>query len=230
MKRTLIVRWVGNLSLGQVTGILLCSLGLALSSCSRLPSPSSPRARGPVQVGTASWYGEEFHGRPTASREIYDMNDMTAAHPNLPFGTRVMVTNLDNGRSAIVRINDRGPFVRGRIIDLSYAAARVLGLVGPGTARVRVEVLGEGTSEERKPIPRTTSQFFVQVGSFTVQENAFRMKKELESAYDGVKVIPFKTGEQTFYRVRISARDRTSAEALARRLTKQGYAPLIIEE
>lgn len=93
------------------------------------------------QVGLASYYGAAFHDRPTASGERFDMRAMTAAHRTLPFGTRVRVTNLSNGRSAVVRINDRGPFVRGRVLDLSRAAARELRLLGRGTERVRLDVL-----------------------------------------------------------------------------------------
>jgi peptidoglycan lytic transglycosylase len=92
------------------------------------------------QVGVASYYGREHDGRRTASGEVFDMNDLTAAHRTLPFGTRVRVTNLANGREVTVRINDRGPFRRGRILDLSYAAARKLGMVGRGVAKVRVAV------------------------------------------------------------------------------------------
>jgi rare lipoprotein A len=92
------------------------------------------------EVGLASYYGREHDGRRTASGEIFDMNEMTAAHRTLPFGTRVRVTDLANGRQVTVRINDRGPFRRGRIVDLSYAAARKLGIVGRGVARVRVAV------------------------------------------------------------------------------------------
>jgi len=92
------------------------------------------------EVGLASYYGREHDGRRTASGEIFDMNEMTAAHRTLPFGTRVRVTDLANGRQVTVRINDRGPFRRGRILDLSYAAARKLGIVGRGVAKVRVAV------------------------------------------------------------------------------------------
>lgn len=101
----------------------------------------------PIQVanayqGKASWYGPQFHGRMTANGEIFDSNDLTAAHPNLPFGTKVKVTNLLNGRSVIVRINDRGPFVKGRIIDVSAGAARVLNMLSSGVANVQLEILG----------------------------------------------------------------------------------------
>ena len=99
-------------------------------------------AQGFKQRGQASWYGRDFHGKKTSNGEIYNMHAMTAAHKTLPFGTYVTVSNLDNNRNLDVRINDRGPFVRGRIIDLSYAAAKKLGLVGPGTAYVEIVALG----------------------------------------------------------------------------------------
>jgi rare lipoprotein A len=92
-------------------------------------------------TGIASWYGPGFHGNRSASGERYNQNAMTAAHRSLPFGTKVQVTNLRNGRSVVVRINDRGPFIRGRVIDLSAAAARVLGLMQSGTAPVQIDVL-----------------------------------------------------------------------------------------
>ena len=96
---------------------------------------------GYVERGIASWYGEPFHGRKTSSGETYDMHRLTAAHKSLPLPTYVQVTNLDNGRRIVVRVNDRGPFHEGRIIDLSYAAARKIGMIGPGTARVEVRAL-----------------------------------------------------------------------------------------
>jgi rare lipoprotein A len=97
---------------------------------------------GPVSHGMASWYGSKFDGRRTANGERYDMHKLTAAHPTLPFGTLVQVTNVENGRQVVVRVNDRGPFGRRRVIDLSYAAARALRMVGPGTARVQLAVIG----------------------------------------------------------------------------------------
>jgi rare lipoprotein A len=96
-------------------------------------------------VGEASWYGPEFHGKTTANGERYNMLLMTAAHPTLPFNTLVRVTNLDNGRTAVVRINDRGPFLKGRILDLSYTAARALGANSPGVIRVKIEVVGKAS-------------------------------------------------------------------------------------
>ncbi len=113
------------------------------AACSGNHHPvTTPSTTGPVRHGTASWYGTKFDGRRTASGERYDMRQLTAAHPNLPFGTLVQVTNVENGRQVVVRINDRGPFGRRRVIDLSYAAARELRMVGPGTARVELAVIG----------------------------------------------------------------------------------------
>ncbi|MGH7845196.1 MAG: septal ring lytic transglycosylase RlpA family protein [Candidatus Binatia bacterium] len=111
------------------------------ASLSRV-TPKSPRQEfGSVQVGTASWYGPNFHGRKTASGELFNQEALTAAHPVLPIGTRVRVTKLDTNQSVDVEINDRGPFVNGRIIDLSFAAARALNMLEEGTAKVRLEIL-----------------------------------------------------------------------------------------
>lgn len=122
---------------------LLASAALLSAGCSGNHHPvTTPSTAGPATRGMASWYGTKFDGRRTASGERYDMHQLTAAHPTLPFGTLVQVTNVENGRQVVVRINDRGPFGRRRVIDLSYAAARELRMVGPGTARVELAVLG----------------------------------------------------------------------------------------
>jgi rare lipoprotein A len=122
---------------------LLASAALVSAACSGNRHPvTTPSPPGPVTRGMASWYGTKFEGRRTASGERYDMRQLTAAHPTLPFGTLVQVTNVENGRQVVVRINDRGPFGRRRVIDLSYAAARELRMVGPGTARVELAVVG----------------------------------------------------------------------------------------
>jgi rare lipoprotein A len=117
---------------------------LLLAGCAapRVAVPTGRALLGWEQTGEASWYGEPYHGRRTSSGEPYDMHRLTAAHPSLPFGTRVRVTNLDNGHSVEVRINDRGPWKRGRIVDLSYAAAQRVGGVGPGVIPVRLRVIG----------------------------------------------------------------------------------------
>ncbi|MBV8199887.1 MAG: septal ring lytic transglycosylase RlpA family protein [Acidobacteria bacterium] len=122
---------------------LLASAALVSAACSGNHHPVSPApAAGSLARGTASWYGPKFNGRRTASGERYDMRKLTAAHPSLPFGSLVQVTNLDNGKQVVVRVNDRGPFGRRRVIDLSYAAARELDMVGPGTARVELALVG----------------------------------------------------------------------------------------
>jgi rare lipoprotein A len=208
----------------QAAAALAAGLALlAVSGCARLPRPAAVPG---VETGVASWYGPEYHGRPTSSGQVYDMNDLTAAHNSLPFGTWVMVTNLANDRSVVVRINDRGPFVRGRTIDLSYAAARVLALVGPGTALVRVEVLRGFKAADDPGAARTV---WVQVGAFSVQENAYAIKQRLDPAYPGVVVSRLETGGGVTYRVRV----RTTpgeADGLARRLAGEGYSVVIVRE
>lgn len=201
-----------------VAAVLAALLSVA---CARLPMGP----RGGVQTGVASWYGQDYHGRPTASREVFDMNDMTAAHRTLPFGTNVMVTNLANDRSVVVRINDRGPFVPGRVIDLSYAAARVLGLVGPGTARVRLETLGAAAP----PRPEREAEVWIQVGAYSVQENAYAVKRRLERTCPGVAVVRLDTGSGAFYRVRVKTTE-AEAQALARHLADEGYPVIIIRD
>ena len=133
-------------------GLLLLALVVATAGCSMPPMtdwPAIPVTPSPeLEVGTASWYGPGFHGRQTSSGERYDSYELTAAHRKLPLGTRARVTNLDNGRRIHVRINDRGPYVDGRIIDLSYAAARRLSLITPGTGRVSIEPLSVPSPSE----------------------------------------------------------------------------------
>jgi len=179
---------------------------------------------GNVQTGIASWYGGEFHGKRTSSREVYDMNDLTAAHNTLPLGTFVAVTNLNNGKSVVVRINDRGPFVRNRVIDLSYAAARAIDLIGTGTAPVRIEVLADISP------PLAPLRFSVQIGSFIQRANAEAIRQDLARQFADVYVSTFATARQVYYRVRIRAKDREMAEALARRLMEKGYTAIIFEE
>ena len=129
-------------SLRLAAALILTSV---LAACSATPEAVRPPVPEQVprayQTGYASWYGKAHQGRRTTSGEAYDMNKLTAAHPTLPMGTRLLVTNLQNGRSVTVRVNDRGPTVDGRIVDLSYAAAREVGAVGAGVVRVRIEVV-----------------------------------------------------------------------------------------
>jgi rare lipoprotein A len=160
-----------------------------------------------VEEGTASWYGLPFDGRRTSNGEIYDMHEFTAAHRTLPFDAVVRVTNLSNGKQTNVRVNDRGPFVANRIIDLSLAAAQAIEMVGPGTAQVRLEVISG---------PDPQSGFFgVQVGAFQVQENADRLRAKLAEHYSPVATVPFNLPTGHFYRVRVG---RLPSEAAARAL------------
>jgi rare lipoprotein A len=207
-----------------VGGLILPGCGL-FSERRPLAPPSEKVYRAPVQLGTASWYGPGFHGKPTSSGEIYDQNDLTAAHQTLPLGTRVAVTRLSNSRSVEVRINDRGPFVDGRIIDLSYAAARTLGLVGPGTARVRLEVVGE-----ESPFLRAAA-FSVQVGSFAERTNAERLKAFLQRRFDDVRIATLDVGSGRYYRVRMGhfAR-RADAFELARAVAALDVPAIIVED
>jgi rare lipoprotein A len=135
-----------------------------------------------VETGVASWYGHPYHGRPAANGEIYDMEKMTAAHRTLPFDTTVRVTNLGNQKSVEVRINDRGPFVDGRIIDLSRAAAHAIDLIGPGTAQVQVAIV-------RLPDLIPPALFAVQVGAFRERANADRQRTLMEKRYGSARLV-----------------------------------------
>ncbi|HWF40021.1 MAG TPA: septal ring lytic transglycosylase RlpA family protein [Candidatus Acidoferrales bacterium] len=163
-----------------------------------------------VEEGVASWYGPTFNGRRTSDGEIYDMHDFTAAHRTLPFNAVVRVTNMSNGLQTQVRINDRGPFVANRIIDLSLSAAKALEMVGPGTAQVRLEMMSG-------PDP-DTGFFAVQVGAFQMQGNADRLRAQLTERYSPVVTVPFDLPTGHFYRVRVG---RLPTEAAARALADQ---------
>lgn len=164
----------------------LAALGLALGLALLLQGcgagravPAGPFEPGWTQQGVASWYGPGFHGRPTASGETFDMEAMTAAHPSLPLGTRIRVTVLATGRRTDLRVNDRGPFRKGRILDVSRAAARRLGFLGRGTARVRVEVLS---------LPRDCWE--LQVGAFAREVNATALRDRLLREGEPVRMEP----------------------------------------
>lgn len=145
-------------------------------------------AAGYDEIGLASWYGSDFHGRKTANGQTYDMYAVSAAHKTLPLGSRVRVTNLENNRSVVLTINDRGPFVNERILDLSYGAARKLGTVETGVARVRVTSLTAEVVPSRLAEPRG-KLYHVRVGAFAVRENALRVHRQLLGAgYSGANV------------------------------------------
>jgi len=125
----------------RLAGLGLVALALAAAGCAATKASRPAAAPGTRIVGFASWYGERHQGRATASGEVFDMNKLTAAHRTMPFGTRLRVTNLENGRSVVVRVNDRGPWVNDRVLDVSRAAARTLGMTGDGVTRIEIVVL-----------------------------------------------------------------------------------------
>jgi peptidoglycan lytic transglycosylase len=204
-----------------------------LETCSPPPSrvepPSAPVTEDPVsQTGIASWYGPGFHGRPTASTALYNQNELTAAHPTLPLGSRVLVTNLENGNATEVTINDRGPFVRGRIIDLSFAAGKLLGMIEPGTVPVRLEVIDAGPLNIR-PVPRSLD-YTLQLGAFSHLENAEQLRERLSYSHVDVSIVPMKAKDVRYYRVQLGAFvNRSVAEQRARQLSRAGL-PVMVRE
>ena len=184
---------------------------------------------GYTQKGIASWYGDKEHKNKAASGERFNKYAYTAAHKSLPFGTVVRVTNLENGRDVVVKINDRGPFVRGRIIDLSYASARSIDLIRTGTAKVKVEVISSPSARKDnyfKPI------YTVQVGSFSSKVNASSVKNDLNSTINNkIRIEPVKIKGDTYYRVRVGMfSSKSQAESLKRKLRNYGYRGKVILE
>lgn len=182
-------------------------------------------AEGYSETGVASWYGPDFHGKKTANGERYDMYQMTAAHRILPMNTRLTIRNLDNGRTTTVRVNDRGPFVNNRIIDLSYAAAKELGVVGPGTARVYLQTIAGQRLQYVGP-------FYVQYGAFVVRENAARLQQRLIGrGYRGTRIARGDVHGTTYWRVQLGAfATLQEAEAQRTRLASESPGCFIIAD
>jgi rare lipoprotein A len=209
-------------------------LVLFLAACSvpqTRPFPSGsvtpPNGAGLTQTGIASWYGPGFHGKPTASGAIYDQNEISAAHQTLPLGTRVMVTNLENGRATELVINDRGPFAKGRILDLSYGAGQALGVIRPGTVPVRIEVLD---APYKIDTIRTSLDWTLQLGSFSQLENAQQLRDRVANSFSDVSIVPLQMKTATFYRVQVGKfSDRAVAEEQAKQLTQSGFPVMILE-
>jgi rare lipoprotein A len=203
-----------------VVALAVVLLSMASGCAHHTPQPVTaaqiePVKPGTVEKGEASWYGHPYHGRRTASGERYDMHQLTAAHRTLPFETSVMVTRRDNGRSVEVRINDRGPFIKGRVIDLSYAAARRIGLDVDGVAPVSVEVLARHRpSREEPPVPPAVEEaagatcWWVQVGAFGDPANARRAVERLEAAGEHPVIVE---GPGGLARVRVGPFDAERA-------------------
>jgi len=218
------------------SGLLLALAAASLAACAhrhaRATPPPPPRASPGVrsqepigagslsrslasETGFASWYGYPYHGRQSASGEIYDMETLTAAHRTLPFQTIVRVLNLENDKRVDVRITDRGPFVDGRIIDLSHAAANVIGLIGPGTARVRVDVLRMSDDASLG-----AAFFAVQVGAFRDRDNAERFRARMAARYGSARVVQHE-GNPTLWRVLVGQEtSETDARTLSEKIRR----------
>jgi rare lipoprotein A len=210
-------------------------MSMLVASCSSTSTrqPISAPSTGSIPsessiTGIASWYGPGFDGHRTANGEVYNQEDLTAASTVVPMGSRVMVTNLDNGRSCEVRINDHGPYVKGRKIDLSHQAARTLGIVNPGTAHVRIDMVSQ--PEGTRPIG-TAVRYYCQVGSFSQQNNARRVSSRLGAYYRDVRVDEVNAGARCFYRVRMGAfASRDEARERASDSARFGYPVVIVSE
>ena len=180
--------------------------------------------------GNASYYAEPYHGRRTASGEIFDTyRGLTAAHRTLPFHTLVRVTNKTNGREVDVTINDRGPFIDGRVIDLSLRAAREIDLVRTGIAPVKLKILGSGDSQRKAAAAPAGPMYAVQVGAFENRKTAEDLKKTLENRKYQEVSIQTSSADKTLYRVRIGREsDIQAAEKLAAALNKDGFKPFVV--
>jgi rare lipoprotein A len=219
--------------------IAISVLILATACGKKVPVSAGPVAAPLSELqGLASYYAEPYHGRRTASGEVFDTyQQLTAAHRTLPFNTVVKVTNQENGKDVEVRINDRGPFVDGRVIDLSLKAAREIDMERSGVARVKLTVLKEGaavaastpkTPAAPVPSPASPASFTVQVGAFESREVAEALKRDLELRHQDVTIETFST-TRTFYRVRVGRLiDMASAEQLVRSLRQEKFDPFVV--
>jgi rare lipoprotein A len=249
VNRTASRRPVSQLIRFRASSISIIALSILLAGCSHhaysppppasTPTPTQPSTTRPsrpsappphgqpaipgeyVEEGVASWYGDPFNGHRTSNGEIYDMYQFTAAHRTLPFGVVLRVTNLSNGKQTEVRINDRGPFVANRVIDLSLAAAQAIEMWGPGTAHVRLEILSG---------PNPQAGFFgVQVGAFKVQENAEKFRAEMDAAYPPAAIETYAAADGVYYRVRVGRLpSEDAAQKLADRLKSEGRTGAVV--
>ncbi len=192
-------------------------------------------AQGYTERGVASWYGRKFHGKRTSSGDPYDMFGMTAAHRTLPLPSYARVRNLRNGRSVVVRVNDRGPFLHNRLIDLSYAAAHKLGIAQTGTGLVEVTAVFPETEQVDAPVAaRAVGEpvMYVQVGAFTVRENAEGLRIRLKSlGFEPMVMRHARDGVTEFYRVRMGpVASVEDADVLIARVQQYGYEPQLVIE
>jgi len=184
--------------------------------------PAEPHGQIYRETGTASWYGADLHGLPMAGGETFDLNGVSAAHRTLPLGTVIRVTNLDNYKTIDVRINDRGPALRSRVLELSYGAARVLDFVREGTARVKFETV--------EPVPGD-GVYTVQAAVFVEEEHAKTLKGRLQTKYETVFIVPAETNFGKFYRVRVGMYPtEEKAGRIAAKLTLDGLEPVVMRK
>lgn len=208
--------------LAVLASLVLAGCGRKHHVTLRTPAAPVPAPVGSVETGLASWYGHPYHGRAAADGEIYDMEKLTAAHRTLPFGTWVRVTNLSNSKTVDVRIIDRGPFVDGRIIDLSHAAAREIDMIGPGVAEVRLEILSTPSAAGPE------NWFAVQAGAFRDRDRAEKLRATLEKEYGSARLVR-RPGSPALWRV-VVGRERTeeAADNLARRIEAEVGATFVV--
>ena len=204
---------------------MLVTLGILVlgASACRTGRPGDIGRR-PIERGLASWYGPGFQGKATASGEIFDTRDLTAAHKTLPFGTLVEVKNVDNGRRVRVRINDRGPFVRRRIIDLSRAAAEEIEMIGPGVAPVELYLVRPGSG--RRVAPDGSERLYtVQLGAFRSASRAELMLERLMDEHPGAVM----RSSDGWHRVQVGRfDDKGEAKTVRRQLSRAGYDAVVV--
>ncbi|HYR80463.1 MAG TPA: septal ring lytic transglycosylase RlpA family protein [Candidatus Dormibacteraeota bacterium] len=207
--------------------LVACSSARPTLAPIEAPPPVSVQSA-PQVVGIASWYGPGFDGRRTSTGAIYHQEDLTAASNEFPLGSRVMVTNLDNGRSIEVAVIDRGPFKKGRKIDLSHKAAHIIGMLDKGTAPVRISLI---SAPPGAPAVGAPLRYFVQVGSFSREDNAERLRNRLTASYRDVRVDRLEADQRHYYRVRMGAfATRAEAESRARDSAHFGLPIIIVPE
>ncbi|HNP60433.1 MAG TPA: septal ring lytic transglycosylase RlpA family protein [Nitrospirales bacterium] len=194
-------------------------------------SRTEPMISETSQQGVASWYGPSFHGNPTANGEPYNMWALTAAHRTLPFGTRVLVQSVETGKSVTVRINDRGPFIRGRIIDLSYGAARELAMIGKGTENVRLTILESPSAGSGQLSNGESVMYWVQVASYTTLTQAVSMREQLATHYPNIRLTTVDLPSGQWHRVQVGTfPSQEKAKFVAKELERQfDLDPLLIQ-
>ena len=217
-----VLPWISSRS----ATLLLIALAIALfaSGCAKKKKPVVAKAAriGATEQGIASWYGYPYHGRPAANGEIYDMEKLTAAHRTLPFGTWVEVANLENEKRVTVRITDRGPFIHGRIIDLSKAAARDIDMLGPGLAKVRLTIVSAPRELQ------AANLYAVQVGAFQDKRHAERLRRDLEKEYGPARIV-LRSAKTPVWRVLVGEEpSMDAANGLAERLRSAGRDVFVV--